>query len=139
MSYEEDEEAQGLSCGPGPLSGQDAADTISGTAMHAGFNGTADGQNNGGNGAHEVVVEWFNSSMVGAEVSGLSESEIISQIDSMGAGLGAYSAEIGVTAEAGGSLVPGCGHTDNGEEVTFSVELIVFEYTIAPVFDEDEL
>ncbi len=45
---------------------------------------------------HEVVVEWFNSSMVGATVSGLSESEIVSQIDSMGAGLGAYSAEIGV-------------------------------------------
>ena len=83
------------------LGGQDAADTISGTAMHAGFNGTADGQNNGGSGEHEVVVEWFNSSMVGAEVSGLSESEIISQIDSMGAGLGAYSAEIGVSAEAG--------------------------------------
>ncbi|MBT6527471.1 MAG: hypothetical protein HOM04_03045 [Euryarchaeota archaeon] len=136
MSYEEDESGgDGIFC-PG---GQDAADTISGTAMHAGFNGTADGQNNGGSGAHEVVVEWFNSSMVGAEVSGLSESEIISQIDSMGAGLGAYSAEIGVTAEAGGSLVPGCGHTDNGEEVTFSVELIVFEYTIAPVFNEDEL
>ena len=85
MSYGEDEEAQGPLC-PGP-GGQDAADTISGTAMHAGFNGTADGQNNGGSGEHEVVVEWFNSSMVGAEVSGLSESEIISQIDSMGAAL----------------------------------------------------
>ncbi len=121
------------------MSGQDAADTISGTAMHAGFNGTADGQNNGGSGEHEVVVEWFNSSMVGAEVSGLSESEIISQIDSMGAGLGAYSAEIGVSAEAGT-----CRHvpwisSDNGEEVTFSVELIVFDYTIAPVFNEAEL
>ena len=90
MSYGEDEEAQGLV--PGPLGGQDAADTISGTAMHAGFNNTADGQNNGGNGAHDVTVEWFNSSMVGATVSGLSESEIVSQIDSMGAGLGAYSA-----------------------------------------------
>ena len=56
----------------------------------------------------------------------------------MGAGLGAYSAEIGVTAEAGNA--PGaCSRSDNGEEVTFSVELIVFEYTIAPVFDEDEL
>ena len=137
MSYGEDEETQGT-CLPG-VSGQDAADTISGTAMHAGFNGTADGQNNGGNGAHEVVVEWFNSSMVGAEVSGLSESEIISQIDSMGAGLGAYSAEIGVSAEAGNAPGPGCSRSDNGEEVTFSVELIVFEYTIAPVFDEDEL
>ena len=137
MSYGEDEETQGT-CLPG-LSGQAAADTISGTAMHAGFNGTADGQNNGGSGAHEVVVEWFNSSMVGAEVSGLSESEIISQIDSMGAGLGAYSAEIGVSAEAGNAPAPTCSRSDNGEEVTFSVELIVFDYSIAPVFNEDEL
>ena len=137
MSYGEDEEAQGLSCTP-LTQGQAAADTISGTAMHAGFNGTADGQSNGGSGNHEVVVEWFNSSMVGAEVSGLSESEIISQIDSMGAGLGAYSAEIGVSAEAGNA--PGaCSRSDNGEEVTFSVELIVFDYSIAPVFNEDEL
>ena len=77
--------------------------------------------------------------MVGAEVSGLSESEIISQIDSMGAGLGAYSAEIGVSAEAGNP--PGCPVSVqmNGEEVTFSVELIVFDYTIAPVFNEAEL
>ena len=137
MSYGEDEETQGT-CLPG-LSGQAAADTISGTAMHAGFNGTADGQNNGGSGNHEVVVEWFNSSMVGAEVSGLSESEIISQIDSMGAGLGAYSAEIGVSAEAGNAPAPTCSRSDNGEEVTFSVELIVFDYSIAPVFNDDEL
>ena len=137
MSYGEDEEAQGLSCTP-LTQGQAASDTISGTAMHAGFNGTADGQNNGGSGNHEVVVEWFNSSMVGAEVSGLSESEIVSQIDSMGAGLGAYSAEIGVSAEAG-NAPPGCSRSDNGEEVTFSVELIVFDYSIAPVFNEDEL
>ena len=134
MSYGEDEQPRGPPC----LS-QTAADTISGTAMHAGFNGTADGQNNGGSGNHEVVVEWFNSSMVGAEVSGLSESEIISQIDSMGAGLGAYSAEIGVSAEAGNAPAPTCSRSDNGEEVTYSVELIVFDYSIAPVFNEDEL
>jgi len=135
MSYGEDEQPRGPPC----LS-QTAADTISGTAMHAGFNGTADGQNNGGSGEHEVVIEWFNSSMVGAEVSGLSESEIISQIDSMGAGLGAYSAEISVTTQADGCINPLLAdNEDNGEEVTFSVELIVFDYSIAPVFNEDEL
>jgi hypothetical protein len=134
MSYGEDETSTA-----GCIGGN-GADSISGMAMHAGFNGTADGQNNGGNGEHEVVVEWFNSSMVGAEVSGLSESEIISQIDSMGAGLGAYSAEIGVSAETGGENPPFvCQRTDNGEEVTYSVELIIFDYTIAPAFDEAEL
>lgn len=140
MSYGEDETTEPSLPGGcfGPGGGQDAADTISGTAMHAGFNNTADGQNNGGNGAHDVTVEWFNSSMVGAEVSGLSESEIVSQIDSMGAGLGTYSVEIGVSAEAGNA--PGaCSRSDNGEEVTYSVELIIFDYTIAPDFDEAEL
>ena len=67
MSYGEDEEGSGPPTCVGPLGGQNAADTISGTAMHAGFNESADGQNNGGNGAHDVTVEWFNSSMVGAQ------------------------------------------------------------------------
>ena len=137
MSYGEDE-----SGGNNPIlcpGGQNGADTISGSAMHAGFNGTADGQNGGQNGGHDVTVEWFNSSMVGATVSGFSESEIISQIDSMGAGLGAYSAVIGVTAEAGGTPPGLCSRSDDGEEVTFSVELIIFDYTIAPDFDEAEL
>ena len=133
MSYGEDESGRGPPC----LS-QTAADTITGSATHGEFTGSADGQNGGQNGGHDVVVEWFNSSMVGATVSGLSESEIVSQIDSMGAGLGAYSAEISVSAEAGNA--PGaCSRSDNGEEVTYSVELIIFDYTIAPAFDESEL
>jgi hypothetical protein len=76
--------------------------------------------------------------MVGASVSGLSESEIVSQIDSMGAGLGAYSADISVAAEAGNAPAQ-CTRSDDGEEVTYSVELIIFDYTIAPAFDEAEL
>ena len=136
MSYGEDESGgDGASC-----TGDAAADTISGSATHLNFTESADGQNNGGNGAHDVTVEWFNSSMVGATVSGLSESEIVSQIDSMGAGLGAYSADISVSAEAGNEL-PFCfdQRSDDGEEVTYSVELIIFDYTIAPAFDEAEL
>ncbi|MBT5594892.1 MAG: hypothetical protein HOJ60_05095, partial [Euryarchaeota archaeon] len=62
------------------------------------------------------------------------------QIDSMGAGLGAYSADISVTAETGPNTPPFvCQRSDDGEEVTYSVELIVFDYTIAPAFDETEL
>ncbi len=137
MSYGEDESGgDGASC-----TGDAAADTISGSATHLNFTESADGQNNGGNGAHDVTVEWFNSSMVGATVSGLSESEIVSQIDSMGAGLGAYSADISVSAEAGNEPSPSCfdQRSDDGEEVTYSVELIIFDYTIAPDFDEAEL
>ncbi len=137
MSYGEDESGGG---GPFCPTGDAAADTISGSATHLNFTESADGQNNGGNGAHDVTVEWFNSSMVGATVSGLSESDIVAQIDSMGAGLGAYSADISVSAEAGNEL-PTCPNqrTDDGEEVTYSVELIIFDYTIAPAFDEAEL
>ena len=135
MSYGEDESGRGPPC----LS-QTAADTITGSATHGEFTGSADGQNGGQNGGHDVVVEWFISSMVGATVSGLSESEIVSQIDSMGAGLGAYSADIGVTAQADGCVNPLLpDNEDNGEEVTYSVELIIFDYTIAPAFDESEL
>ena len=45
---------------------------------------------------------WYNESMVGAVVSGLSMNEIKAQIDSMGAGLGDHSVSISVAAQAGG-------------------------------------
>ena len=66
-------------------------------------------------------------------ISGLSEAEIVEQIDSMGAGLGPYNASVSVTAESGGG--PGCPHSDDGEDVSYTVELIVFDYTIAPYIE----
>jgi hypothetical protein len=42
--------------------------------------------------------------MIGV-VSGLSESEIVEQIDAMGAGLGPYNASVSVTAETGWQTV----------------------------------
>jgi hypothetical protein len=132
LSYGEDETAR-----PSPLClSQTAPDTITGMAMHAGFNGTADGQNGGQNGGHDLTVEWFNSSMVGANVSGLSESQIISQIDSMGAGLGAYEASVSVAVERDSCTNPAFANSeneDNGEEVTYTLELMVFDYTISSV------
>ena len=132
MTYEEDETG-----GDGPLcpGGSAASDTITGTASHLTFNASGNGQNNGGNGAHTVDVEWYNSSMNGQIISGLSEKEIQEQIDSMGAGLGSYSAEISVDAEAGNEPSPTCSRTDDGEDVSYVVELIVFDYTIAPFIE----
>ena len=75
--------------------------------------------------------------MVGAVVEGLTMDEIKEQIDSMGAGLGDHSVEISVNAEAGNA--PLCNHEDNGEEVTFTVELMVLEYTIAPFIDTSDI
>ena len=67
-------------------------------------------------------------------ISGLSEAEIVAQIDAMGAGLGPYNASVSVTAETGGGIAP-CNQNDDGEDVSYTVELIVFDYTIAPYIE----
>ena len=123
MSYGELEQTTGFGC-----AGSDAADTITGTASHLTFNASGDGQNNGGNGAHDVSAIWYNESMLGANVSGLSLNEIKEQLDSMGAGLGDHTVSIAVDAQAGGSA--GCNHDDGGETVDYTVELIVLDYSI---------
>ena len=131
MTYGEDDEQSGNS--PACLLAQgNQADTISGDTEHAGFTGSASGQNGGQGGSHFAEAIWYNDSMMGV-ISGLSEAEIVAQIDSMGAGLGLYNASVSVTAETGGG--PGCMHSDEGEDVSYVVELIVFDYTIAPYIE----
>ena len=133
LSYGEDETANGLGC-LAPGASDSDPDTVTGIASHLNFTANADGENNGGSGGHDVTVEWYNSSMVGGEViEGLSMDDIKEQIDSMGAGLGDHTVEISVGAQAGGG--PGCTHQDDGEEVSYVVELIVFDYTIVPVIE----
>ena len=61
----------------------------------------------------------------------MSESEIESELDAMGEGLGAYTLEINVEAESGNA--PACNHTDNGEEVEYLVEVVLLDYVIMPV------
>jgi hypothetical protein len=132
MTYgADDETGGGITCGlPGNNNNQ--ADTITGAAEHAGFTGSADGQNGGQGGSHAAEAIWYNDSMIGV-ISGLSESEIVEQIDAMGAGLGSYNASVSVAAESGGGA--GCMHSDDGEDVSYLVELIVFDYTIAPFIE----
>ena len=132
LSYGEDETGR-----PAPCLSQTAADTITGTATHLNFTETGDCQNGGADGSHEVTTEWYNSSMVGGEViEGLSMDEIKEQIDSMGAGLGDHTVEISVAAQADSCTNPiGGDNDDNGEEVSYVVELVVFDYTIAPFIE----
>tara|TARA_Y100000287_G_C14133064_1_gene310882 strand:- start:108 stop:815 length:708 start_codon:yes stop_codon:yes gene_type:complete len=137
MSYDEDEEgAGGLQCN-GPNSPQNAPDTISGTATHLEFTNTGDGQNQGGSGSHDVTTEWYNSSIIGTEVEGLSESEIADQLDSNGAGLGDYSVEISVSSNQGSSF--GCQNSDSGETVSYTVQLIVLDYEITPYIEIEDI
>ena len=136
MTYGEDEEdGNAVTCLPGAP--QPAADTISGTATHLEFSNSADGQNSGGSGSHDVTTEWYNSSIIGTEVEGLSESEIADQLDTNGAGLGDYTIEISVTANAGNR--PGCSNSDSGETVTYTVQLIVLDYAITPYIEIEDI
>ena len=137
MSYTESEETNGnpISCGAAP--GNPADDTITGMTMHGEYNETASGSNNGDSGSHTVESYWINQSIVG-EIVVMSKAEIISMVDADGAGLGAYSAEITVDANAG-NAGPGCTRSDAGEDVVYKIELVVFDYDIRPFFDLEEL
>ena len=134
MSYTEAEETSGLPCALND--GQPAADTITGMTMHGDYNETASGSNGGESGSHSVESWWVNISMF-EEVVLMSKADIISEIDADGAGLGAYSAEISVDAEASGTET--CQRSDAGEDVTYTIELIVLEYDIKPLVFFEEL
>ena len=113
MTYDEDESTNGP-CLVAP--GQDAPDTITGTATHAEFTNSADGEN-GGSTSHTVATEWYNTSLLDTVVI-MEEAEIISQLDADGAGLGDYTIEISVTAQAGNAPEAGCSRSDTGEDVS---------------------
>ncbi len=131
FTYGEDETSNGVGCAA-PGASQPDPDTITGTVTHDDFNGTESGQNQGqGSSSHEVLVEWYNSSLyLSGNATEMSESEIKNELDSMGAGFGAYFLEINVEAESGNAV--GCNHTDNGEEVEYLVEVVLLEYEITP-------
>jgi hypothetical protein len=130
MTYSEDESSGGIGClAPGAANTE--PDTITGMLMHSEFNGSASGQNQDGAPAtHETLVEWYDASMIG-NVSNVTTDDIRAGLDSNGAGLGDYSIEISVDVGVGGGA--GCQHTDDGENVDYSIELLVLDYTITEV------
>ena len=130
LNYSEDETSSGLGCNAPGASNPDP-DTITGTVVHNEYNSTSSGQNSGGGtSSHQVVVEWYNSSMTG-NVSGVSKSDIDEGLDVGYSGSGIYSLDISVVVEEGGGI--GCAHTDDGEEVEYLVELIILDYSILSV------
>ena len=73
------------------------------------------------------MVQYF----INGKVTGLSESQIIEQLDSGGMGTGEYSIGLEVSAESGGGT--GCNHEDNGEEIDYTLHLMILDYVISPV------
>ena len=136
MSYTEAEEGGN---GPQCQGGGNADDTITGSTMHGEYNETASGSNNGDSGSHTVESYWIDESLINSTVN-MSKSQIIDEVDAGDLGLGSYMFEISVDASAGGSVLPGCQKTDNGEDVIYELELIIFEYDIvlAPEVEEPE-
>ena len=125
MNFGEDETSSGLGC----VASDDAPDTVTGTVSHDEQNQTFQGDNQGGSGMLVFEMIWYNSSLAeSGNVSGMSESEIHEQLDAGGAGLGVYSLEITVEADAGGGL--GCQHSDDGEEVGYTIQLLILDYSI---------
>ena len=127
LEYGEDETSNGPTCGIGNL-GDAEPDSISSRINYAEFNQTTTGENQEGETiSHNASISWYNTSLNG-KVSGLSESQIIEQLDSGGRGTGEYSLEIEVSAESGGGT--GCNHEDEGEEVDYTLHLMILEYDI---------
>ena len=74
------------------------------------------------------------------EGDAIHSGDIIAEIDAGDLGLGSYMAEISVDASAGNAgLAPGCQKSDDGEDVVYNIELIVFEYDIKAYVDLEEL
>jgi hypothetical protein len=135
MTYGEDEVNGNnpLLCTPPPAK---ASDTISGMASHLNYSNSAEGQNQGGSGSHDVSTVWYNSSVIGDKIEGLSESQINDEL-SKGIGLGDYSIEISVSSNAGSR--PGCQNSDSGETVTYTVQLIVLDYSITSYVEVEDI
>ena len=131
LSYTEEETTSG---GCTPLnSGQPAPDSITGMTMHDEYSETATDSNNGDSGSHSVDLYWANTSLIGETVN-MSKADIMAEIDAGDTGLGAYSGSISVDASAG-SAPPLCTRSDAGEEVTYTLELVIFEYDIVPYYE----
>ncbi|MGB0780346.1 MAG: MFS transporter [Candidatus Poseidoniaceae archaeon] len=98
-------------------------DTVSGTVSKNEWTLTEGGSNPG---SHDVNLTWHNQSLLEMEsISGMSKNEILQQIDFGNDALGMYSLTILVDAEAYDGAT--CSHTDNGEDVTSSVSLLVVD------------
>ena len=132
LTYDEDETMSGATCGV--VGGSAAADTITATLEHNEMSESGSGENPG---SHTVDLTWVNLSLLDEEVvSGLSGSNITDQLTAGDDGLGAYDITIGVTAAAGNAGF-GCERSDNGEDVSWTIELLVLDFTVAPFIEVD--
>ena len=124
LTFTDDEEGTGPAC----TGYQSADDDVSGGMDYYGLVEPSTQVSSG----ESVNLEWHNSSLVGTTVSNMSEGDIEKQLDGMGMGEGEHTLSISVSVNTGGG-VGACGSSDDGEEVSYVIELISLEYTITAV------
>ena len=120
-----------------------AADTVSGTITHLNNTATDSGDNQGGSGEFDISAVWFDEDLYSQEViTNRTMAEIEAGMDGNGVGVGEYTLMIEVDAETGSSPLDApvlCQRSDGGEEVTYTAELMVFDYTVVPYFDTSDI
>ena len=125
LTFTDDEQGTGgLAC----QGYQSADDAVSGGMNYEGLAQASTQVSSG----ESVNLEWHNSSLVDTTVSNMSEADIEMQLDGMGMGEGEHTLSISVSVNTGGG-VGACGSSDDGEEVSYVIELISLEYTITAV------
>ena len=123
LSYPNEDESAGFGC-----TGleNDVQDIIYATAQKNEWSKDGFDTNPGG---HQVNLTWHNNSLLDlGTVSGFTQKEIHDQLAFGENALGTYNLNVTVDARAFDGLT--CTHSDNGEEVTTTVSLLVIDFTI---------
>ena len=103
-----------------------AEDDVTGHLMHEDLHMTETVQS-----GSVISIEWHDSSLVNTNVSNMSESDIEAMLDNTNMiGYGEQFLEITVDVNRGDCLNPGAETNDDGEDVTYTWELISLEYEI---------
>ena len=124
LTFTDDETGEGALCG-----GYNSADDdVSGHIMYAQMEQSSQLLS-----GESVMIEWHDSSILGTTVTNMSEGAIELMLSGMGLGLGEHSLDISVSVNTGGALSPTCSSNDDGETVSYVIELISLEYTITMV------
>ena len=121
LTFEDNEQA--------PAGCSTAEDDVTGHLMHEDLHMTETVQS-----GSVISIEWHDSSLVNTNVSNMSESDIEAMLDNTEMiGYGEQFLEITVDVNNGDCLNPLSETNDDGEDVTYTWELISLEYEISAI------
>ena len=136
MTYGEDETSAGI--GFTVPSGQTQADTITGMATHLNFSNSADGQNGGGEtGAHDASTDWYNSSMIGLMLRVYQNLNCRSTRCKWSRSRRLFDRDFSCCCRL--EVQQAVTELMHGEDVSYTIQLIVLDYTIVPFVDIENI